>query len=252
MAVWGWITLTTAAISALAWIGLLLTGLNERRLYRLLPVLVAFAAGTLLGGATLHLLMEAIGVAGVSLSVFLWFIAGFALFFLIELYLQWRHRHLPGSHHVHEHHKEPVTYMILLADGLHNFIGGLAIGGSFLVSVRVGLITALAAAAHEIPQEIGDFGILVHGGWNKRRALVYNFISALSIVPGGLLAYAVAGDVDTTFLLPFAAGNFVYISAADLIPEVKHESDLRRAGYFFFAFAAGIGLILGVRMFPFG
>ncbi|MBD3243717.1 MAG: hypothetical protein GF331_24210, partial [Chitinivibrionales bacterium] len=174
VAQWGWILVTTAAISVLAWIGLLLLALDERRLYRILPVLVAFAAGTLLAGAILHLLMEAIDTSGPRLSVFLWFIAGFALFFLIELYLQWRHRHLPGSRHVHEQHKEPVTYMVLLADGLHNFIGGLAIGGSFVVSVRVGLITALAAAAHEIPQEIGDFGILVHGGWDKRRALVYN------------------------------------------------------------------------------
>lgn len=252
MALWGWIIVTTAAISVLAWAGLLLTGISERRLYRLLPVLVAFAAGTLLGGAILHLLMESIDVAGPALSVFLWFIAGFALFFVIELYLQWRHRHLPGSRHVHEHHKEPVTYMILLADGLHNFIGGLAIGGSFMVSVRAGLITALAAAAHEIPQEIGDFGILVHGGWRKRRALLYNFVSALSIIPGGLLAYALSGNVDTTFLLPFAAGNFVYISSADLIPEVKHESDLRRAGLFFGAFAAGIGLILAVKLISFG
>jgi zinc and cadmium transporter len=135
-----------------------------------------------------------------------------------------------------------------LADGLHNFIGGLAIGGSFLVSVKVGIVTWIAAAAHEIPQELADFGILIRGGWQKRQALFYNFVSALSIVPGAVLAYLAAGALDTTFLLPFAAGNFIYIAASDLIPEVKHAQTLRQSLIHFASFGAGVLLILTIRL----
>jgi zinc and cadmium transporter len=134
--------------------------------------------------------------------------------------------------------------MILIADGLHNFIGGLAIAGSFLVSTEVGVITWVAAAAHEIPQELGDFGILVHGGWDKYQALLVNFVSAVMILPGALITYFVSSEIDTTFLLPFAAGNFIYIAASDLIPEVKHEKRLWKNLIHFAAFAGGVLTIL--------
>jgi zinc and cadmium transporter len=192
--------------------------------------------------------MESLAVTGPRLSIFVWLLAGFSVFFVLEQYLQWHHHYLPPHHHQHYHPKRPVTYMILLADGLHNLLGGLAVGGSFLVSTEAGLITAVAAAAHEIPQELGDFGILLHGGWRKRKALLYNFISALTIIPGGLLAVAAAGTLDTVYLLPFAAGNFIYIATADLIPEIKHETDPRRSSLYFLAFALGIALLLAVKV----
>lgn len=248
MPVYLWIAVTTLAISLLAGIGLLVLLVREATLRSLLPVLVSFAAGTLLGGAFLHLLMESVAVRGATLDIFIWLLAGFSLFLLLEQYLQWHHHYLPNHHHAHYHPKQPVTYMILLADALHNFLGGLAIGSSFLVSTEAGLITALSAAAHEIPQELGDFGILVHGGWRKRRALLVNFASALTIVPGGLLAYAASGAIDTVYLLPFAAGNFIYIAAADLIPEIKHETDIKRSSRYFLAFMAGILLLLAVKV----
>jgi zinc and cadmium transporter len=140
-----------------------------------------------------------------------------------------------------------VTYLILLADGLHNFIGGLAIGASFLVSIEVGVITWVAAAAHEIPQEMGDFGILIRGGWGKLAALVANFISAATIIPGALLAYYLSGNFDVSLLLSFAAGNFLYIAASDLIPEVKHDRLVRNNVVHFAAFIAGVGVILATR-----
>jgi zinc and cadmium transporter len=111
----------------------------------------------------------------------------------------------------------------LIADALHNFIGGLAVAGAFLIDIRVGISAWIAAAAHEVPQELGDFGILIHGGWKKGRALLYNLLSALTFLIGGLIAYSASLKTDVTFLLPFAAGNFIYIAAADLIPEIKHE-----------------------------
>lgn len=238
-----WILVSTFAISLIAWIGLLTLALNEELLQKILLPLVAFAAGTLLGGAFLHLLPETVARRGEALSSYVWILAGFAIFLLLEQFIHWHH-----CHRVPSQHKTPVTYLILLADAIHNFIGGLAIGGSFLASVNTGLITWLAAAAHEVPQELGDFGILVHGGWRKRTALVYNFVSALTVVAGGLVAYGLSRRFDTTFLLPFACGNFVYIACSGLIPEIKEAASFGKALLRFAAFAAGILLLLAVKV----
>ena len=222
-------------MSAIALVGGLTLVLSETALKRLLLPLVALAAGTLLGGALFHMIPAAVGRLGNQLSIYVWIFAGFAIFFALEQFLHW-------------HHLQPLTYLILIADGLHNLIGGLAVGGAFIIDVRLGISAWLAAAAHEVPQELGDFGILVHGGWSRRRALLYNFVSALSFPLGGLIAYAASRAFDVAFLLPFAAGNFLYIAAADLIPEVKHEESLSRAAVHLVAFLVGIGLMLVVRL----
>jgi zinc and cadmium transporter len=240
-----WIVGATLAMSAIAWIGLVTAALNEEQLKKVLLPLVAFAAGSLLGGAFLHLLPEAVAARGPGVGTFLPALAGFALFFLMEQFLSWHHGHFIGAEAAA---KQPVTYLILLADGLHNFIGGLAIGASFIVSTEVGIVTWLAAAAHEIPQELGDFGILIRGGWRRLPALAANFLSAATILPGGLLAYYLAADFDVTMLLSFAAGNFIYIAASDLIPEVKHERQLRKSLVHFGAFVAGVLVILMTRV----
>jgi zinc and cadmium transporter len=137
-----------------------------------------------------------------------------------------------------------VTYLILISDGIHNFIDGIIIASSFLVSVKVGIITWLICAAHEVPQEIGEFGILLHGGWKKYKALLFNFLSALTVIPGALFVYFISKNIDTTFLLSFAAGNFIYIAASDLIPEIKTGENLKKGLLHFFAFIAGVLLIL--------
>jgi zinc and cadmium transporter len=238
-----WIVGSSLAMSAIAWVGLVSVALNEEQLKKLLLPLVAFAAGSLLGGALLHLLPEAVAASGPGLGTFLPTLGGFALFFLMEQFLSWHH-----GHAVDANAKTPVTYLILLADGLHNFIGGLAIGASFIVSTEVGAITWIAAAAHEVPQELGDFGILIRGGWGKYQALMANFVSAATIVPGALLAYYLSSDFDVTFLLSFAAGNFIYIAASDLIPEVKHAQWLRSNLVHFGAFVGGISVIVVTRV----
>jgi len=239
-----WIVAGSLAMSAIAWIGLLTVVLNEEQLRKLLLPLVAFAAGSLLAGALLHLLPEAIASGGAGVGTMLPVLAGFALFFLMEQFLSWHHAHAPDVAA-----KQPVTYLILLADGLHNFIGGLAIGASFVINPQVGIVTWVAAAAHEVPQELGDFGILIRGGWPRMQALVANFVSAAAILPGGLVAYFLSADAgNMALLLAFAAGNFIYIAASDLIPEVKHDRLLRNNLVHFAAFAAGVLLILVTRL----
>lgn len=239
-----WILGSAFAMSLIAWTGAMTLAFKEKTLKEILLFLVAFSAGSLIGGAFLHLIPETVAKTGADIGMFLWLILGFSIFFLMEQFLQWHH-----CHKVPSEHKKPVTYMILISDGIHNFIGGLAIASSFLVSVNVGIITWLACAAHEIPQELGDFGILIHGGWKKYNALLFNFFSALMIIPGALLVYFASSGLDTTFLLPFAAGNFIYIASSDLIPEIKSKDSLGEGLGYFLSFLVGIGLILGVRIY---
>lgn len=237
-----WIITSGLLMSAIALIGSVTLLLDETTLKKLLLPLVALAAGTLLGGAFLHMIPAAVDKSGNQLSIYLWVLLGFTLFLALEQFLQWHHCHRAPSEH------RPLTYLILIADGVHNFIGGLAVAGAFLIDVRVGISTWLAAAAHEVPQELGDFGILIHGGWKKGPALLYNFLSALTFLIGGIIAYGASFTFDVTFLLPFAAGNFIYIASADLIPEIKHEDNARLNVIHLFSFLAGLGLLWLVRL----
>jgi zinc and cadmium transporter len=236
-----WIFFSGLLMSAIALVGSLTLVLQEATLKKILLPLVALAAGTLLGGALLHMIPAAIEKSGNHVSIYLWILLGFTLFLALEQFLHWHHCHRTPSEH------RPLTYLILIADGVHNFVGGLAVAGAFLIDVRVGVTTWLAAAAHEVPQELGDFGILIHGGWKKSKALLYNLLSGLTFLVGGLLAYGASFTFDMTFLLPFAAGNFIYIAAADLIPEIKHEENARLNVIHFLSFLIGIMFLLAVR-----
>lgn len=237
MTTFTWITVGGVLMSLLALSGSLTLLLPERAFDRVVPVLVALAAGTLLGGAMLHLLPEAVEAMGNELDVYLWFVAGFVGFFALEQFLHWHHCHRPVARH------GPLGYLILIADGVHNFVGGLAVAGAFLVDLRVGLVAWAAAAAHEVPQELGDFGILVHAGWSRGRALLFNLLSALTFLLGGWVAYALSGRFEVTWLLPFAAGNFVYIAAADLLPELTTEPAAGRKAVLTAVFVLGLGLL---------
>jgi len=214
MSTFSWIIVSGLAMSAIALVGGVAVLLPARTLDRILLPLVALAAGSLLGGAVFHMLPEAIAELGNTQAVYVWLVAGFLTFFILEQYLQWHHCHHPAGPHRH------LGHLILLADGLHNFIGGLAVSATFLVDIRLGVVTWLVAAAHEVPQELGDFGILVHSGWKPRAALTWNAASALTFLLGGLVTYSLSGSLTVAYLLPFAAGNFIYIAAADLIPQI--------------------------------
>jgi zinc and cadmium transporter len=232
------IILSSLAMSLVALVGLFTFVLKEKTLRKIILPLVAFSAGALLGGAFLHMIPESIGKFKTNQEVFILVLIGFSIFFLLEQFIHWHHCHkLPSEH------KKPVTYLILIADGIHNFIGGLAIAGAFIIDIRMGMVTWIAAAAHEIPQELGDFGILIHGGWSKKKALIFNFISASTIILGALLAYFLSNYINITFLVPLAAGNFIYIACSDLIPEVKHGCSVKNNIIHFIFFILGILLI---------
>lgn len=205
------------AMSLLALSGSVTLLLPEARFARVVPLLVALAAGTLIGGALLHMLPEAVEAMGNRLEVYLWLLAGFLGFFALEQFLHWHHCHRSVARH------DPLGHLILVADGVHNLVGGLAVGSAFLMDPRLGWVT-WTAAAHEVPQELGDFGILLHAGWTRTRALAFNFVSALSFLVGALAVYAASGAIDVTWLLPFAAGNFLYIAAVDLVPELTEHT----------------------------
>lgn len=181
--------------------------------------------------------------AGSPLMPLVWTAVGFVSFLLLEHALHWHHCHrTPSQHH------PPLTYLVLLADGLHDFLGGLAIGAIFVLEVGAGIAAWLGAAAHEGPQELGDFRILVHGGWSPRRALLYNLLSALTSPVGALLAYVAAGEIHVGFLAPFGAGNLLYIAAADLIPQLKEGCGVRSPVPALTEFFLGLGLLLALKL----
>jgi zinc and cadmium transporter len=176
--------------------------------------------------------------------VFTYLIAGFCSFFVLEQVIRWHH------HHATSHPKiMPFSYLILLSDSIHNFIDGLVIAASFIVSFPIGISTALAIAIHEIPQEIGDFGVLIYGGIQKRKALVLNFMSAITVLFGGVTGFLLKGWIGESIvlLLPFAAGNFIYISSTDLIPEIRYKESSIQSSVRFIVFMAGIGVMAAIR-----
>lgn len=228
-----WIIGSTVIVSVISLIGILALPIKKEILDRILLLLVGFAAGALLGAAFLHLLPEAIENTKQS---FLYTIIGFTIFFIIERYFYWRHCH-DGVCTVHT-----FAYLNLFGDGLHNFTDGLIIAISFAVGIKFGIITTLAIIFHEIPQEIGDYAILIYGGFSRLRALFYNFLCSLTAVFGGFIGYFLSEKVSNLsyILIPFIAGGFIYIAASDLIPELHKQKDQRRANLSLITFLLGL------------
>lgn len=203
---------------------------KEKKTLKYSHFLAAFAAGTLLGTVFFDLLPEAVEEAehiaeefGIESNIFLWTLIGILGFFLLERFIHWFH------HHQHEFEDEPVkptVPLIILGDSVHNFIDGVVIAATFLVSIPLGIVTTLAVAAHEIPQEIGDFGILLHKGLRRKKVLLVNVLSALTALAGALITFWIGERIEPSIpiLLSITAGFFIYIAASDLIPEIHHEN----------------------------
>ena len=241
-----YILLATFMVSLFSFVGVVSLALNDKILNKILLILIGLSAGALMGGALLHLLPEAVEKSS-GLDVYLLVLVGFILFFLIEKVLHWRHCHKEHCD-VHTFH-----YMNLVGDSIHNFIDGMIMAASFVVSVPLGITTTIAISTHEIPQEIGDFGVLLYGGFSKRRAITLNFVVALTAVLGGIVGYFVSNLIENIvlFILPFAAGGFIYIAATDLVPEIRKELDMRKYMATLLVFICGI-LIMWVTKVVFG
>ena len=233
--------LSVLIVSLISFVGVFTLAVNAERLRRILIYLISFSAGALLGDVFIHLLPELVKSGTFTLTTSLVILGGILLFFVLEKVIHWQHCHMPlTKHHVHS-----FAYMNVIGDALHNFIDGMIIAGSYLVSVPAGIATTIAVVLHEIPQEIGDFGVLIHAGFSKGKALFLNFVSALAAVLGALVALFLSGNIEglERFLVPFAAGGFIYIAGSDLIPELHKHNHLKQSWLQTLAFIAGIAVM---------
>jgi zinc and cadmium transporter len=230
MTPWVLSLVSVAGVSLVSLAGLATLALDEGRTRRLAGLLVSFAVGALLGDAFIHLIPQAFTRDADTLRPSLLVLGGMLLFFVVEKLLRHEHGLLHRHHHPEAGARPELAAINVLGDAIHNFIDGVLIAGSYLVSPALGLATTVAVLCHEIPQELGDFGVLIHSGLSVRRAVLVNLGSASAAVLGtvvALLLGEVSGPVLTEALIPMAAGGFVYIAAADLIPELQHDRTAR-------------------------
>lgn len=233
------------AISLISLVGVFTLSLKEEVLKKYIFLFISLAVGALLGDVFIHLIPEAFEISpGLLTSILL--VAGIMLFFVLEQFFHWHH-HGEDKEVVHEH---SVGKLVLFSDGLHNIMDGIIIGASFMISIPIGLATTLAVVLHEIPQEIGDFAVLIHSGYTKGRALWLNFLSALFAILGVVIAIALGEttEVFNAWLLPIAAGGFIYIALADLVPELQKSRSVKRSIKQLIMILVGVGLMAALTL----
>jgi len=244
MSPWIFAFASVVVVSLISLVGVFTLSVQEKYIRRIIIYLVSFAVGALFGDALVHLLPESFKNIESSLTVSLLVLSGIIIFFVLEKFVYWRHCHIVEN----EKHHHPVVVMNIVGDFIHNFLDGIIIGASYIVSIPLGFATTLAVVLHEIPQEIGDFGVLIHGGLSVKKALLFNFLSALAALIGLFLVFAL-GSVASNFslyLLPIAAGGFLYIAGSDLIPELKHETKIAASVGQLLAILLGIGVMMAL------
>jgi zinc and cadmium transporter len=242
--IWVYSLISVVIVSLISFVGVVALSIKTEKLKSILIYIVSFAAGALFGDAFIHLLPEVVREVGFGLNISLYILSGIAALFIVEKCIHWRHCHLP----ITKDHVHPFAITNLVGDGVHNFIDGLIIGASYLVSMPVGIATTLAVILHEIPQEMGDFGVLTHGGFSRRKALFFNFTTALTAIVGAIVSLILSSYIAniTTFLIPFAAGVFIYIAGSDLIPELHKEVKVKKSLLLFSMFVLGILIMLSL------
>jgi len=245
--VWLWSLVSVAVVSAVSLIGIVTLALNERWVRSALIFLVSFAVGALFGDAFLHILPEAFEHAPSPATPSMLVLLGIFLFFILEKFIYWRHCHAGAC----DFHKKPLVWVNLIGDGVHNFIDGVLIAASYGVSFSIGLATTLAVVFHEIPQEVGDFGVLMHGGFSRRQALGYNFLCSLLAFAGALAVLLIGPSVQglSHMVIPVAAGGFIYIAGSDLIPELHREAGAGRSLLQLLAIVLGTGVMALLLLF---
>lgn len=240
--IWLYSLLAVLIVSLLSFSGALVLFLKKDALKNILLVLVAFSTGALLGDAFIHLIPEAVrdkGEFNAEISILIF--AGILLFFILEKFLRWRHCHDIDC----EIHPTHLGTMNLIGDGFHNFFDGVLIAASFMVSAPLGIATTIAVIAHEIPQELGDFGVLLHSGYTKTKALWANFWMACIAIIGALLTLIVGESVGNIekFIVPITAGGFIYIALSGLVPELHKEQGIKRSFTQLIVIIAGLGVM---------
>lgn len=212
-----YIFISILIISLISLIGVLTLKFSKKAII----FLVSFSAGVLLGESFLHILPEIVEINN-SYIIWMLVLSGIIFFFILEKIIFWRHCHIPTSHK----HPHPIGIMNLVGDGIHNFIDGAIIAGAYLLNFELGIATTIAVMAHEIPQEIGDFGVLVHAGYSRGKALFFNFCTSIISIFGAILIFLIGSRLENIFIyiLAIAAGGFIYIATVDLMPELKKES----------------------------
>jgi zinc and cadmium transporter len=242
---WVYSLISVLIVSAASLVGIVTLGLNHDRLKSILFYLVSFSAGALLGDVFIHVI-PALGENGFSAKTGIDFLIGIVVFFILERFIHWQHSH--GEEHDERVHSS--VYLTMVGDSLHNFIDGMVIAASFLASPTLGIASTIAVILHEIPQEIGQYAILIHGGWGKAKALWYNLLSALTSVIGALIVLVFTQNLDGAppFLLAFAGASFIYIALSDLVPELHKEVGVKKSLIQFVWFIVGISL-MGLLLF---
>lgn len=237
--------LSVFAVSAFSFVGILTLSLRMERLQKITLFLVSLSAGTLLGDAFIHILPETLAEFHGDPVIWLSLLAGILLFFVLEKIVCWRHCHVPTT----EEHPHHLGIMNLVGDALHNLIDGIVIASSFMAGPAIGWATTIAIIAHEIPQEIADFGVLIHAGYSRAKALTLNFIIALAAIFGALATMYLGSQINgiNRFVLPFTAGGFIYIATADLIPELKKEPELHKSLFQLLSIMAGLGIMIALK-----
>ena len=248
MEIWFYSIVSVLAVSLLSLSGAFLLIIKRDFLLNNLHFLVSFAVGNLFGAAFIHLIPAMGEYSNLSLfdgSKFIF--VGIILFFILEKFIRWRHCHLPDC----DTHNPPFVPVSLAGDTLHNFLDGIIISVSYMTNIPLGIATTIAVLFHELPQEIGDFGILVKGGFSTKKALLINLLVSLSSIFGAAVALTIGmkmyGFVEV--LLPVTAGGFIYIAGSDLIPELHSEEDWKKSAGQLFFLLLGIGVMYIVKMF---
>ena len=245
MNIWLYSIISVLIVSLISFSGALTLAIKKEKLKDLLIYFVSFSAGALLGDVFIHLLPEVVEEYNHSISlIFIYVLVGILTSFILEKIICWRHCHLPiTKNHIHN-----FAWMNLWGDFFHNFIDGLTIAASYLLNTGAGIATTLAVAFHEIPQEIGDFGVLLHGGFKVKKALFLNFLTALSAFIGAIVSLLLNNKIEhlTLFLVPFAAGNFIYIASSNLIPELHKETEIKKGLIQTITFLLGVLVMYGL------
>lgn len=246
MTIWLYTLISVILLSVTSLVSGLVILFKEEKFRKISLLMVSFAVGALFGDVFIHILPESFAKSGGSLLVSLYVVAGILIFFVLEKFVRWRHCHLPIS----EKHYHPLVSMNLVGDGMHNLIDGMLIGASYIVSIPIGIATTLAIILHEIPQELGDFSILIHTGLSAKKALFFNFLLSLAGIFGAIISLFIGERIGgyASALLPITAGGFLYIAGSDLIPELHHDVKIKTSLLQLALIILGVG-VMGLLLY---